>query len=291
MKRWLFAIPLVLCSVNLLFAGCGSNESGSAARPPPIVAEDASVGIPPSVPNADAKPGAVLEAAPPTASFRVAHLSPDLPAFDVCVLARGTTAYLGPLVGQHSGVEAGAPGVAFSQVSAYLAVAPGQYDVRIVPAGSTTCITTPSADGGADADTDAGDASADDGGGGLDPSSVRDITNLPALALSSFATLLVAGDAFPVGSDSALTVSMISDDAALAGGNASLRAINAVPSAPQLDFGLGSFGAGFTSLLANVAFGKASTKAGPPLMAVNNPSQPVPLMDAAGTGLFVRPAG
>ena len=118
MRRWLFAIPLVLSGVNLLFAGCGSNDNGSAPSAAPIAADDASVGVPPTLPPGDAVAGPVAEAAPPTASFRVAHLSPDLPAFDVCVLARGSTAYQGPLIGQLSGLEAGAPGITFSQVSA-----------------------------------------------------------------------------------------------------------------------------------------------------------------------------
>jgi len=180
------------------------------------------------------------EAGPPTAQLRVAHASPDLPPIDVCVAPHGTGSFVGPLFAGLSGdagaVDSGAVGLAFAQVSAYLTLAPGPYDARIVAAGASDC-----------------------GAAG----SLADGSSLPPLASDTASTLLVAGDASPAGNDPGLTLAVLPDDAALAGGAASLRAINAVPSAPSLDFGLGSFETQWVALLAGVGFASASSRGAP----------------------------
>src|SRR5580698_3335023 len=84
------------------------------------------------------------DAAPTQAMVRFAQLSPDAPALDVCLALHGTGAYQGPLLAQFAedaglAADAGAPGLSFATVSAYLAVDAGAYDVRLVPAGATTC--------------------------------------------------------------------------------------------------------------------------------------------------------
>lgn len=255
MRRWLLAMALMACSANLLVVACGSSDSSA-----PAVLADNDGGVPTvESPSDEAQAGPAPEAGAPVAMLRVAHLSPDLPALDVCVAAHGVTDYQGPLIARLSGVEAGAPGISFAQVSAYLAVEPGRYDVRLVPAGSGTCATSPMSDSGADAE--AGDAD-DAGPAGLDPASVHDFVNLPLLAVDTYASLLVAGDLSPTGMDRGLTAVVLFDDAALAGGGASLRAVNAVPSVAALDFGLGSLATRWTPLLTNVAFGAAGAQAG-----------------------------
>jgi hypothetical protein len=191
--------------------------------------------------------------------LRIAHVSPDMPPIDVCVALHGTGSFQGPLIGQLVAATAGdaredadtdtveggaaAPGVAYSQLSAYLALGPGQYDVRIVSGGASSC--SPLLDAGVD------------GAAG-----VPDSTNLPALAVDACTTLIVAGEISPVGTDQGVAVVMLPDDAVLAGGAASLRAINAMPSEPSLDLGLGS-ATMWLPLLTDVRFGAASTRANP----------------------------
>jgi len=215
-----------------------SNDGGDAST------EDGGDG------SVDDAPGAT----PPQTYLRMAHVSPDSPPIDVCAAPHATTAFQGPLVGQlaasltagaEGGAEAdgGAPGIAYSQVSAYVPLAPGQYDFRIVPAGATSC--DPLDDAGTD---------------GSSPSS--DWTNLPVLAFNTYTTLLVAGDVSPAAGDAPFEVTALPDDAVLDGGAAVLRAINAVPSETSLDFGLGS-AAAWVPLLTEVTFGEASGEAAP----------------------------
>jgi hypothetical protein len=168
-------------------------------------------------------------------------------------------------------------------VSAYIPLAPGQYDVRLVAAGASSCdssvalarpfdpvdggedASSPDAAGVADAGpTDAGSPSVDAGELDAGDASVHgsEWTNLPPLAAGAYATILVAGDLSPAGSDAPLMVTMLPDDAALAGGAAVLRAINAVPSCPSLDFGLSSISQ-WMPLLTDVGFAAASAQAAP----------------------------
>jgi hypothetical protein len=208
------------------------------------------------------------EAGPPEDSassvqtqLRIAHLSPDLPSIDVCVAPHGTTSFVGPLIGPLSGLDAGAPGLTYAQVSAYLSLDPGQYDVRLVPAGSTSC----AAGVGQGFVSDAGSFP-----------NLPDVTNLRALAPNASATLLLAGLVSPSGDDARFAATVVVDDVALAGA-AELRAINAVPRAGTLDFGLGSSAGRFTSLVTGVAFAAASAQAGPTNGAVNsNGYVPIP---------------
>ena len=190
----------------------------------------------------------------PQANLRVAHLSADLPAFDVCVAPHGTTSWQGPLIAQLSGLDAGAPGLAYARVSAYVPVTPGQNDVAIVAAGSTSC----------DRNAEAG-------------ATLPVVTNLPPLAANDFGTLIAAGEASPIGSDHALAFGLVRDDSQLAGGAASLRAVNALPRAGALDFGLGSSATKWTPLFTNAAFGTVDMQTGPSIGAVDaNGYLPIP---------------
>ena len=316
------AVSLLASACALQAVACGASPAGVVALPSP---GDASYALPPEGDDSgDVFPDAET---PVLASVRVAHASPDAPAFDVCVAPHGTATFQGPLLARlaasvtaATGIDAGAVGVSFSQVSAYVSLAPGQYDVRLVAAGASSCDPSAALDGqnedveastgdsdagfveasaggpdaalvdatsGADAGVavDAGGADSDagivvEGGAGADGGATSvalpDWVNLPVLQANTFTTLLIAGDLTPAGSDAPIGVGLLSDDAELAGGAASLRAINAVPSTPSLDFGLGS-GAAWMPLLTDVAFGKASSMSGPGQDAVDaNGYVPIP---------------
>jgi len=75
--------------------------------------------------------------------FRIAQLSPDLPPIDFCVALHGTATFRGPLLAALAASpgagDAATTGLSYAQVSAYFAVTPGQYDLRIVAAGAADC--------------------------------------------------------------------------------------------------------------------------------------------------------
>lgn len=271
---------IAVLAVGSAAGGCGSRQPAASS------AVDASSGTPEAATGGGMDGGVGADEqdapAPPLAYVRIAHASPDAPAIDVCVAPHGTTAFVGPLFGQLAAslapAEAGAEpdaapiGVAYSQVSAYLPLDVATFDVRIVAAGATSCASSLGAspavvesDGGEDAGADALVADAEAQEAGTFPG-VADATNLPTLATGASATLLVTGDLSPAGADPGLTVTLLPDDVALTSGAAILRAINAVPSQPALDFGLVSYGDSgveWVAILADVRFGASSSQVGP----------------------------
>jgi hypothetical protein len=245
MKRpWLLGISFVLSAA--LAVACVSSGDTGAATPSLADASDAGTVLPSGHLGGEAGPPGDGAAPPPQTNIRIALLSPDLPAVDVCLAPHGTASYQGPLVAELGGGEAGGPGLAYAQVSAYVAVSPDRYDLHFVAAGSTSCAPSSPLDGGAD--------------GGAFPTAL-DVANLPELRANAFATLIIAGELSPVGTDRGLTISIVTDDAQLAGGAASLRAINALSSGAALDLGFGSFASKWTAVLTDVAFASASARA------------------------------
>jgi hypothetical protein len=103
---------------------------------------------------------------------------------DLCLAAHGTTAFQGPLLAgvvasqQDAGAleDAGDAVLSFPNVGAYFDIAPGDYDARIVAAGSLDCSVGIGADS----------------------------TALPELEADAFATLAVVGEADPSGGAPAL---------------------------------------------------------------------------------------
>ncbi len=81
--------------------------------------------------------------------------------------------------------------------------------------------------------------------------------------MGNFATVLLVGDLAPVGGDAPFRMAVVQDDAALAGGGASLRTINALPAVASADFGFGSSAGSWSPLFTDVAFGAASLMAAP----------------------------
>ncbi len=267
-------------AVCLGAASCGSAPEGKTA-PDALEAgsaldSGAAEAGPPAAGDDGGDDAGDVAATPPQTFVRVAHAVPDAPSFDFCVAPHGTTAFQGPLLGRLAGqlAEAGSPvpagdgtggaadfGLSYAQVSAYVALDAGTYDLRIVAprAGSCDPSETPSGDAGLDADG-SGDGLAD--GAPLSPAVSSTWTSLAAFPEGGFMTILVAGDVSPAGSDAPMAVTVLRDDSILPGGAALLRAVNAVPSAPHLDFGLGS-SAAWIPLVTAVAFGQAAGHAAP----------------------------
>src|SRR5688572_17970920 len=67
------------------------------------------------------------------AMARVAHLSPDAPPVDFCV--DGGSGFIGPVLKGAGDTD----GLAYSEVTSYLPLPPGTYDVRIVAPNADGC--------------------------------------------------------------------------------------------------------------------------------------------------------
>lgn len=169
-------------------------------------------------------------AAPDTGSsdaqLRVAHLSPDAPAVDFCVAAHGTKTFTGPVLA----TSGAAAGLSYANVTKYIPLPAGQYDVRLVAPGSSSC-STPL--------------------GGL-----ADFTNLPALPAGANVTVAAEG-LVAIGSNPSFTLQAYVDDASVDAGKAKLRFIHASPGTPAVDVGTGG-GALFQALFKDVSYGNTS---------------------------------
>lgn len=136
--------------------------------------------------------------------LRVAHLSPDAPAVDVCLAPAGSGSFTGPVLEQ----AGGASGLEYGQVTRYLEVGPGTYDVRVVGAEATGCGTP----------------------------LVPDTTGV---ALEGGRTLTVAatGLAAPAAGQPAFALVPFADETQVAAGNAKVRFVHASPGTPPVDVG------------------------------------------------------
>jgi hypothetical protein len=169
---------------------------------------------------------AVVPAAKAAPTLRVAHLSPDAPAVDVCIAARGSGAFMGPVLARR-GVGAG---LSYPNVTTYLPLMPGAYDVRIVAPNASSCSVAL---------------------GGL-----ADITDLPAVPEGAQLTIAATG-LLAANAHNPFKLRAFVDAAAAPHGQAGLRFIHASPDAPAVDLGLGT-GSSFAPLFLDVAYGKAA---------------------------------
>jgi hypothetical protein len=176
-------------------------------------------------------------APPPQTSVRFANLSPDAPTIDFCIAPHGTSSFQGPVIAL-AAADAGAGGVSgldFEQVTTYFATAPGQYEVRLVAAGSADCSTA--------------------------LQGTTDATSLPSLAQDAYTTIAVLGDLAAAGNDPTLALHAYADDTTAPANQAALRFLHAAPSLPALDFGSGSLGsADFQALFTQAQFGVLGTQ-------------------------------
>ena len=163
---------------------------------------------------------------PPSIHVRVAHLSPDAPAVDFCVEA-GTAGFTGPVLKSLGAAD----GLAYPQVTKYLALDKAAYTVRLVAPNAADCST-----------------------------SLADLPDytLPDLPGGTYATVAAVG---LVGGTPAFTVKPFVDDHEVASGKAALRFVHASPGTPAVDVGAGS-GMDFTALFVNVAFPDAAAAGG-----------------------------
>lgn len=169
-------------------------------------------------------------AATVTTTFRVAHVSPDLGAFDVCYRLATTTSWIGPLFAPSTPPDAAAPpadatsdasaldgalsdaradavasdaapppiGVGFATVSRYVTVTgSGTYDVALVAASETSC---------------------------AHPRALGHVTLDPGKHATVVVMGLSRGDA---GADAALAITAFTDDTTLVSGIARTRFIHA----------------------------------------------------------------
>lgn len=173
----------------------------------------------------------VVGAPPARARIRVAHLSPDAPAVDVCLKPAGG-AYGRPLL-----ASLGAPGgLVYPQVTAYVELPPARYDARIVRAGDP--------DGCANA-------------------AVADTLGIAVVAgaTATVAAIGVLDRSGPAAHDPGFRIAVYGDATATAAGKGKLRFLHASPGTPAVDVGTGA-GASFARVFANVAFGGFAAHAG-----------------------------
>ena len=159
-----------------------------------------------------------------TGFLRLADWAPDALAggFDLCIMTHGGNGqWIGPLLGS---------GVAFPSVGRYVAVAPGAYDMGIVPAGGT-CVAP-----------------------------IRGTMALPMLGPDARVTVALLGDLMPSGNDQPAKQVAFADDIMGPPGQAAVRFINALPGATALIFGTGMESTlSFSPLTGSVPFGGVSS--------------------------------
>jgi hypothetical protein len=163
------------------------------------------------------------------AQLRVAHLSPDAPAVDVCLAPAGTGDFTGPVLEQ----AGGSGGLSYAQATRYLDLAAGTYDVRVVAATAVNC---------------ASPVVPDTGGATLPEGS----------AVTIAATGLVApGDGQP-----GFALVPLVDETRVAAARAKVRFVHTSSGTPPVDVGAGS-GESFTPLFTAVPFAAVDTDLAP----------------------------
>lgn len=158
----------------------------------------------------------IVGGAPERARIRVAHLSPDAPAVDVCLTPSGTEYPAEPLLASF-GSRAG---LTYTQVTSYLELPTGAYDVRIVLASETTCAT-------------------------------KAVPDTNGITLTAGLTATVGA----IGKLSNFRLGVFADAANVSTGKGKLRFVHASPGTPNVDVGVKDAHGNFTKLFANVAFG------------------------------------
>jgi hypothetical protein len=212
---------------------CGSDDAFVPIPVPDAGAVDASVQDPATGDAAQDATSRDGIAAPTVVLLRIANWSPDSPPVDACITIHGSGSYGAPIVAAlASSSDAGSPtALAFPFVSAYVSLAPGQYDVRIVAGGAVDCSV------------------------GIG----TDATSLPVLVAGDAETVALVGEAQTTGTDPALQIVGLLDDVTSTAPVA-LRCVNAAPALPRIDLGTGTLAAStFKPLFQGVLFGHASS--------------------------------
>jgi len=164
----------------------------------------------------------IVGGTPERVHVRIAHLSPDTPAVDVC-LAQSGGDYGQPLFK----TLAMTSGLSYPQVTAYLDLPTGSYTARLIHATATGCSV-----------------------GAIPDASVT----LHDGASATIAAIGVLDPSGPAASNPSLKLAAFADDTSVTAGKTKLRFIHASPGTPAVDVGLEGSG-GFTNVFANVGFG------------------------------------
>jgi hypothetical protein len=180
----------------------------------------------------------VLTACPqmsgPKVQLRVAHLSPDAPAVDVCLKASTKADFSGvqpTLKGQGA-----AAGLAFAQVTKALEVEAGSYDIRIVAPNAADCSTS--------------------------LAGLPDFNNNALTAGSSVTVAAIGFVTKPAGNNNGFTLKAFLNDATKPEATKTkLRIVHTSPDTPGVDAGTGS-GAGFSILATNFSYPNVWNPAG-----------------------------
>jgi len=183
-----------------------------------------------ATPNALLSQCQIVGGKPERAHVRIAHLSPDTPAVDVCLAPAGSGAFAKSLLKTLGAND----GLAYPQVTAYVDLPVGMYDARIIHATATGCST----------------------------GAIPDVKNI-GIHTDLTATVAAIGVLDPSGAaatNPGLRLAVFVDDTAVTSNMAKLRFIHASPGTPAVDVGLGS-GATFTTVFSNVAFGNIAVHA------------------------------
>jgi hypothetical protein len=161
------------------------------------------------------------------ALVRVAHLGADAPPVDFCVSADAGATFIGPVMG---GVLGDADGLAYPEVTTYLALPPATYTVRLVAPGSADCATS--------------------------LAGLPDITGLAVVGGSSY-TAAATGLLAAAGEEQPFQVVVYEDANTPATGKINLRVVHSSPNVPAVDVGILAAGT-FTALTEDLAFPDAA---------------------------------
>jgi hypothetical protein len=163
------------------------------------------------------------------AQLRVAHLSTDAPAVDVCLAPAGTADFTGPVLEQ----AGGSGGLSYPQATRYLDLAAGTYDVRVVAATAVDCA-----------------------------SPIVPDTAGATLPEGSVVTIAATGLVAPGESQPGFALVPLVDETQVGADKAKVRFVHASPGAPPVDVGAGS-GESFTPLFTAVPFAGVDAELAP----------------------------
>ncbi len=159
------------------------------------------------------------------AQIRVAHLSPDAPAVDVCVFTASDMLVAGPVLKGAGDTD----GLAYPDATGYVPLPAGSYKFRIVAPNAANCDTA--------------------------LAGLPDVGPLALAAGESYTAAAVGSLTPPEGAQAFEVIALADNLGAPASGKAHLRFIHASSNVPNVDVGVA--GATFTPVWSNIAYKSA----------------------------------
>ena len=231
MTKHMNIVAFSLIAPALLTAGCSDDDepAGAAGSAGSGASGTAGTGGGAGTAGSAGTGGGATDAGTTMGRLRVAHLSPDAPAVDVCV--NPGSGFIGPVLATAGDTN----GLAYPEVTSYVAVPAATYSVRIVAPASANCNTA--------------------------LAGLPDVTGVTVAANSDY-TAAAVGMLTAAGSDDAFSIKLMADDNTPENSaKGYLRFVHASPDAPAVDVGLGS-GSGFTAVWTGVEFGEVGKVSG-----------------------------